>query len=160
MILFINNHETNIMKSIVTFLIIMIGWASADAQIFVKQNAAGANNGTSWANAFTNLQSALDAVTPGNEIWIAAGNYIPVGATPQQSQFWLLKPAKLYGGFAGNETTLSQRNWELNPTILNGDKSGNDVAGNFTNRIDNAHHILIIDAPNGENLIDAFIMPV
>lgn len=43
---------------------------------------------------------------------------------------------KLYGGFAGTETALAQRNVQLHPTILSGD------LGVLGNEADNAHHVI------------------
>ena len=34
---------------------------------YVKWNAAGANNGASWADAYSDLQSALGSVSAGDE---------------------------------------------------------------------------------------------
>ena len=35
---------------------------------------SGGNNGSSWADAFTELQPALDAALSGDQIWVAAGS--------------------------------------------------------------------------------------
>ena len=50
------------------------------AQIFVNASATGANDGSSWSDAYTDLQSALGQASPGDEIWVAAGVYNPGGA--------------------------------------------------------------------------------
>ena len=54
--------------------------ASAAVLCYVKWNAAGLNNGGSWTNAFTNLQSALGSLC--SDVWVAAGVYKPDGASP------------------------------------------------------------------------------
>ncbi len=92
--------------------------------IYVKWNASGGNNGSSWSNACTSLQTALDAATLGGyEIWVAAGTYRPFRSFPvtdPTDTFQLHNNVALYGGFAGTETLRSQRNWQTNVTILNG----------------------------------------
>ena len=43
--------------------------------LYVKADAVGADNGTSWADAYSDLQEALAVAAPGNDIWVAAGTY-------------------------------------------------------------------------------------
>ena len=146
------------MKLFFTIYLLFSTLLLANAQIFVKQDATGNNDGTSWTNAFTDLQVALDASVPGDQIWLAAGTYIPEGPTPDSTHFLATQPVQLYGGFAGTESNISQRDWNANPTIISGDVLQNDIPGNFvSNRTDNAHHVLIINAPNTESVIDGLI---
>ena len=108
--------------------------------IYVKWNAEGANNGTSWTNAYTDLQSALALAASGDEIWVAAGTYKPSAGTNRLSTFRLKSGVVLYGGFAGNETARGQRNLLTNVTVLSGDLNGDDVG--FTNNVDNVYHVV------------------
>ena len=123
-----------------------------DAQpIRVKANATGANDGTSWANAYTSLSVALAAAPAGAEIWVAAGTYKPVpNAVLALSSFTIDKAVNLYGGFAGTENALNERNFTTNATILSGDQAGNDISGDFTtNRTDNVYHVISITVTGG-----------
>ena len=134
--------------------------SALSAQIlYVKATAAGANNGTSWANAFLTLDAALLVAVPGNQVWVAAGTYKPVVGLIPGSSFALLAGVELYGGFAGTETTLSARNYLTNVTILSGDINGNDMGFDSISRIDNAWHVLTVTNPAGPGLravIDGF----
>ncbi len=90
--------------------------------IFVRAEAEGANDGTSWENAYADLQGALGGAEPGNVIWVAAGTYRP-GDT-RAATFHLLDDVTVYGGFAGVEepTTFDLRDCDFtaNETILTG----------------------------------------
>jgi hypothetical protein len=128
--------------------------------IRVDQNTGTGGNGESWENAFNNLQDALAVAVAGVEIWVAQGTYYPdisTGPNPQDetSTFTLINGVSLYGGFAGDETELSQRNPKDNITILSGDIDGDDLDGDNNNIAEfvtdiqgnNAYHIV-----NGENV--------
>lgn len=132
------------MKQTLLFALFLVlsGSLAAQQTIYVKANASGANNGTSWQNAYTQLSDALAAATPGDQVWVAAGTYLTAQGTPESS-FQMLAGVALYGGFNGTETTLTARNPVTNVTILSGDHSGDDVAGDFTQkRSDNSIHVL------------------
>ncbi|MFN0215908.1 MAG: T9SS type A sorting domain-containing protein [Saprospiraceae bacterium] len=91
--------------------------------IYVNQNASGQNNGSSWADAFTNPNIALPTAQYGDEIWVAKGAYFPYPAAPILS-FVLVSGTKLFGGFNGTESSIGQRDWAANETILYGDEPG------------------------------------
>ncbi|GAG05797.1 unnamed protein product, partial [marine sediment metagenome] len=61
---------------LILFAVMTMSGADA-ATIYVNDDAIGANNGFSWMDAFTELQSALDIATSGDQIWVAAGTYLP-----------------------------------------------------------------------------------
>ena len=108
--------------------------------IYVKANATGLNNGTSWADAYTSLQSALTAAAPCTEIWVAAGKYYPTTSpTNRDAAFSLPAKVPVYGGFNGTETLLSQRNWLTNVTVLSA-----RISGSYYD-FDNSKHIIVND---------------
>ena len=104
--------------------------------IHVKADATGANNGQSWANAYTDLPTAGLNATFDDEIWVARGTYKPTTGDSRTASFALQSGVSLYGGFAGTETARGQRNWEANPTILSGDIG---IAGDAA---DNSYHVV------------------
>jgi hypothetical protein len=137
--------------------------AAAQATYYVKANATGANTGSSWANAFTSLQSALTAAVSGDQIWVAAGTYRPeadiTGSTspsdPRTKTFLLKNGVKIYGGFAGTESTLTSRSVTANPTILSGDLDSND-GDNFANTSSNAYHVVVAYNLTTATILDGF----
>jgi photosystem II stability/assembly factor-like uncharacterized protein len=137
---------------------VLYKWVGDDlyGRTFVKQSASGNNDGTSWADAFTDLQSALAAAEIGDEIWVAEGTYLP--GNNANATFLINKNIHLYGGFAGTECQHSERDLELHPTILSGDLNGDDVEDDFISfKSDNAMTVLTITNPS-ENaaVIDGF----
>jgi len=110
------------MRSLISIAVGALALAtSATAQVtFVHQAATGAQNGSSWQDAYTDLQAALAATSQG-EIWVARGTYLPGAVGNPSATFQLKSDVALYGGFAGGETSLSQRDVSANPTILSGD---------------------------------------
>lgn len=124
----------------------MVLWSSGALGAVRYVNAGlttGSNNGTSWANAYrgsTALTTALAAAQGNDEIWVAAGTYIPAAAGNRSATFTLKANVDLYGGFAGGESDRSQRLPLVNVTTLSGDLMGNDAG--TSNRGENAYHVL------------------
>lgn len=96
---------------------------------YVDQDATGSNDGTSWGNAYNYLQEALAGAGAGDQIWVAGGTYKPDqggGNTPGDptATFTLKDGMAIYGGFTGSETSLEERDWNINKSILSGDLGG------------------------------------
>ena len=132
--------------------------AFAGGVIYVDKAATGSEDGSSWSDAYTQLQDALGSASSGDEVWVASGVYTP-GAF-LTSTFVVTPGVALYGGFAGTETSRNQRDWKTNLTILSGDIDGNDVNtdGNFIAETasdivgDNAYHVLWLDGVTGDTI--------
>jgi len=117
---------------------------------YVKSDATGANNGSSWTDAYTNLQLALSAASSGDEIWVAAGTYIPVSSIERHHSFFLKNGVAIYGGFTGTETLRTQRNPAANVTILSGDIG---IAGDNS---DNSYHVVVGSNVENTTVLDGF----
>ena len=95
--------------------------------IFVDKDAVGSNNGSSWGDAFNNLQDALSVASSGDEIWVAAGTYRPTlrsdPGDPRSAAFRMKNGVAIYGGFdpSVGDTTFEDRDWQNNETVLSGD---------------------------------------
>lgn len=107
-------------KNYLFLLLLMTGYANA-AIIYVNKNATGANNGSSWTNAYTTIEAAFANSIVGDKIWIAQGVYKPTGTT-RSTTYNIPNGVEVYGSFAGTETNVNQRDFSNGPTTtLNGD---------------------------------------
>ncbi len=97
--------------------------------VYVDAGASGANDGSSWANAYTSLSAAITGATAGDQLWVKAGTYYPGTIRPES--FVISKSLTIYGGFAGTETSSAERNPATNVTTLSGDIGvANDASDN------------------------------
>jgi predicted outer membrane repeat protein len=131
--------------------LVSAGRASAQTIWHVDDSAPPAGDGARWSSAFVSLQDALDVAVNGDEIWVAEGVYRPSVATdaadPRSVTFRVHGQVRVYGGFAGTETSLAQRAGSFRRTELSGDVG---IAGDPA---DNAYHVVTV---NGHPRIDGF----
>ena len=107
---------------------------------YVRAEATGLNNGQSWFDAYTDLQDALDEFGPGSfvdEIWVGRGTYLPDRGTGDRDATFQVPPQlRIYGSFAGSETSVDERMNQSNYlTILSGAIGGPGVE-------DNSRHVV------------------
>jgi len=145
----------------------------------VDRDASGANDGTSWADAFTCLQDALhvaEQYRDVREVRVAKGIYTPVEAYgPPEETFQLISNIAIQGGYAGpgepdpNAPDIyldpNTRNIKLYETILSGDLNGDDA--NMTdpcdyltdpNRADNSFHVVTGSGTDASAELDGFVI--
>jgi parallel beta-helix repeat protein len=94
-------------------------WPQQPTVIHVSPTGSDASDGSSWAAAKRTVQAGLNAAQAGGQVWVAAGTYV--------EKVTLAIGVGLYGGFAGDETDLAQRDWAANVTILDGNQNGSVV---------------------------------
>jgi len=142
---------------------------------YVDHNAAGANDGSTWTDAFPNLQDALEVAVSGDEIWVAQGVYKPENVIdldndgvldPREAVFHIPSGVALYGGFVGTEMSVEERDWQANLTILSGDIDDNDLNadGNFIAESitdvagGNSFHVIYTENADSETRLDEFVV--
>jgi predicted outer membrane repeat protein len=142
--------------------------------IYVDRDASGAEDGSSWADAFRYLQDALRAATGRDRILVAEGVYKPDQGIYQPpcertATFQLISGVAIRGGYAGfGQPDPNARDIELYETILSGDLRGNDPEFgssewqgifDFTsdpNRAENSYSVVTGSGTDSTAVIDGF----
>ncbi len=133
------------MKHLTTlFLLLFFSPQVNSAIIYVKPGGTG--NGVSWSQAYGNLNIALQNAQAGDEIWVAQGTYKP--GTTTGASFKFKNGVKMYGGFAGTETLLSQRTDATGHTTILSGAIDDNVKSNII--------LKVHGAMSPENLLDGF----
>lgn len=110
--------------------------------LFVNDDATGLDNGSSWEDAFTSLNDAIDFADSDYKIYVAEGTYTrPFGGT--EPVLTMKDGVEIYGGFIGNENTLLDRGDTFShPTILDGENMSFHVVIGASNAILDGFYIV------------------
>jgi hypothetical protein len=144
------------------------------ARLYVNGNVAASGDGTSWEQAFKTLEEAFEHMehrcSAAEKIWVAAGVYKPNkiagnGTTDRDKAFLPPSHIKIYGSFAGTETSLEQRDLSnpANRSILSGDFNDNDVVTgsgetlSISGNEENASRVVIL-MHTTNTVLDGFII--
>ncbi len=134
--------------------------------IYVDQGATGSEDGSTWENAFTDLQDALQVAVAPQQIWVAGGIYRPTSTSDRTISFVLKSGVHIFGGFYGAETDIDQRIPDATPTVLSGDLLANDsplepygyryyhTAPNDPISLDNSFHVMSCNAISATTVVD------
>jgi hypothetical protein len=163
-VLAVQVHNRSLSSSDLLF-IPQLSSTESPVHLYVDTDATGSNDGSSWCNAYVNLQDALAAAEAAgdtvNEIRVAHGVYRPdqqAGQTTgdRGASFQLLNGVVVRGGFAGcGEADPDARDVVRYETVLSGDLNGDDVPG-FGNYLENSIHVVTANATNGTAALDGF----
>ena len=160
--------------------------ASAQSDIiYVDKDSSVGGDGSSWAQAFSELEDALVAATSGDELWIAEGTYFPDLSPPRNPSgvcppctggndtqydcgkartFLIPDGVSLYGGFLGTESARSDRSGDPSLTILTGSQGIESIAQVMVTEVGSNSNITIdsVTVQDGSGLIidQTFLVPV
>ncbi|QDV05865.1 hypothetical protein Poly30_13680 [Planctomycetes bacterium Poly30] len=128
--------------------------------IYVDANlATGANDGSSWADAFqgpSGLQGALAVSAAGDDIFVADGTYVPAAVGSRGTSFRLQNDVRILGGFAGGESSPDARPaFGVAESILSGDLAGDDTSSPVS-RAENSYHVVRTTGTNATAVLDGF----
>lgn len=115
--------------------------------VYVDVDATGADNGSSWTDAFNGLQDGIDLAVSGVEVWVAEGTYVP--GSGRGDSFIPKAGVRVYGGFAGTETLRLQRDFNAHATVLSGEIGGAAAT-------DNCYHVVRADSANTTAMLNGF----
>ncbi|WP_258096013.1 choice-of-anchor Q domain-containing protein [Salinibacter sp. 10B] len=145
-----------------------------DPEILYVDQSSGSdgNGGTSWSDAVATLQAALSQASTNTEIWVADGVYYPdegpnVSDGEVGTSFTLKDRVSIYGGFAGNESSRSERDPDANLVVLSGDLDQDDNTNKYgvvtspsdqnsgsKNNPTNAYHVLDASDVSAQTVVD------
>jgi hypothetical protein len=152
--------------ALLVFVLIVGAPVAAGGQIiYVDADATGANDGSSWSDAFNYLQDALNAAWSGDEIHVAQGTYRPDedslhpdGTGKREATFELINGVTIKGGYAGEGTpNPNARDINKYETILTGDLNDDDGL-NFANNGENSYHVVTGSGTDETAVLDGFII--
>ncbi|MFH1716159.1 MAG: right-handed parallel beta-helix repeat-containing protein [Planctomycetota bacterium] len=154
-----------------TLIAAMLCAVAAGKTVYVDDDAVGGGNGSSWTDAYDNLQDALTAAGDGDEIWVAQGTYTPdrgAGAATgsREATFLLRNDVSLKGGYAGlNAPDPNARDALSYESILSGDLASDDISTEDPHnlfaelsRAENSYHIVTGSWTDATAAIDGFII--
>jgi hypothetical protein len=159
-------QRTNLSVLLVIFVFVTIFGACEIAPgkiIYVDEIAAGANDGSSWDDAYNFLQDALADANESEkplEIRLAQGSYSPdkdtlnpEGTADRQATFQLINGIALKGGYAGLGTAdPNTRDAALFETALVGDIRSTGFGGG------NSYHIVTGSGTDETAVLDGLII--
>ncbi|MEA5461202.1 Calx-beta domain-containing protein [Arcicella sp. LKC2W] len=135
----ISNKSNDVLVTVVNRIFVDITKVSAPIQ-----------NGNSWATAYGNLQTGLSAATAGVEVWVAKGTYKTTETLDKTIYFNIPNDVIVYGGFAGTEDALIERNFRTNVSILSGDIGTQNVI------TDNSYHVVLFNGSSSNTVLNGF----
>ncbi|MFK7934464.1 MAG: T9SS type A sorting domain-containing protein [Saprospiraceae bacterium] len=139
-------------QRIISFIIMFCCISHAiDAQV-IYVNSTSNGNGTSWADATSDLRGALENATAGMQIWLAAGTYYPTQCSEcteadRLVAFEIPNGVSIIGGYVEVDDEMV-RDWQNHPTILSGNID-QDTTSDF-----NSYNVILTKNVNNSTSVD------
>ena len=153
---FLRTHAAPLLlRNCLLFFPILIGGMTQAATWYVKPGGTGTGT-TNWGNAAssTQLVTIIAGAASGDQVWVVGSSsgvtYYPTTGASRTAAFTLKSGVAVYGGFAGTETLVTQRNYTTNLTILSGD------IGTVGSNADNSYHVVVSAGNTGTTVLDGF----
>ena len=159
-----NYYQT--LKNLAVAIFMGCSVLNTQAQIYVDASATGTKDGSSWSDAYTDLQTALDVAAENAEIRVASGTYKPTAAPDETTDdnrnkaFHFNKNLVLKGSYNPDNNAQVF----ANPSILSGDFNDDDeISGSgstlsITGNSENAYHVLITADLTNTAVIEGFLI--
>ncbi|OFX68794.1 MAG: hypothetical protein A2X14_12865, partial [Bacteroidetes bacterium GWD2_33_33] len=149
---FFNAYGDTIFKKSLNFFYNQLIKPDANHIVYVKPDGTG--DGSSWGNAVSDLQGAIDAMGV-EQVWVTKGTYyasayLPGETDARMKSFQMKEGVHVYGNFNGTETSIDERDHLL----IDEKELGNSVL--TTNS--NSYHIVVFDTTgySVETILDGF----
>ena len=144
-----NSINPKQISRVLLFVFVSFSFSAHCADIFVNGGATGANNGTSWTDAYTDLKTALDNAQANDNVYVAAGTYTPTSLTTPAGRiiaFTIKSGVKVYGGFLGSG----------NPGSRGGVSTLSGDIGTVGNPFDNSYTVVYMEDVDINTTLDGF----
>lgn len=135
------------MKKILFSLLLMLSFTAFSTNYYVDSSAIGANDGSSWSNAYDSLHLALSVAGIADTVLVAEGTYRPTNGSDRSKFFVVPSGVVLLGGYpSGGGLPLVDEH----KTILSGD------IGTLNDSSDNTYHVIMFNMTNPQTAITGF----
>jgi len=140
----------------VLFLFGAVRTAAAGRIIYVDASASEGNDGSSWNDAFSDLQDAITMAQAGDEIRVAQGIYTPTqDPLDRDTTFDLKDGVSIIGGYAGLAGMYPDfRHTKFYATILSGDIDYNDDSADPNNKEGNSRNVMMCSGEDNVAILE------
>lgn len=128
--------------------------SAAQSTRYVKPVAQGAGDGSSWANASSDLKTMInDVSSSGGIVLVTGGLYKPLVPAGRYGTFSMASGVGVYGGCGGTESTPKDRVLTVpSSTTLSGD------IGSPNSTTDNSYHVVTFSNATRQTRLDGVVI--